>query len=101
MLAQVETNLEPVPLLRLLKAIELKVGRTPAIRNGPRIVDLDIIFYDDLVLDTRAPLQRSSLDDLAGQLLIPHPRIQEREFALRPIAEYVFFTISNETLTLP
>jgi dihydroneopterin aldolase/2-amino-4-hydroxy-6-hydroxymethyldihydropteridine diphosphokinase/dihydropteroate synthase len=92
-LLKVETNLAPVKLLQLLKTIESKVGRVPTIRNGPRIVDLDIIFYDDLILDTRAPSQRSTLDNLAGELLIPHPRIQEREFALRPITEYVSFTV--------
>lgn len=84
-----ETNLRPRQLLQLLKAIELEVGRTPTVRNGPRVVDLDIIFYDNLILDTRDPSQRFTLDNLGGELVIPHPRLQEREFALRPLAEYV------------
>ncbi|KAJ3566693.1 hypothetical protein NP233_g6841 [Leucocoprinus birnbaumii] len=81
----IETSLEPLQLLRLLRVIEPTVGRTPTIRNGPRVVDLDIIFYDDLVLDTREISQRSSLDNLRGELVIPHPRLQEREFVLRPL----------------
>jgi 7,8-dihydro-6-hydroxymethylpterin-pyrophosphokinase len=92
--------LTPVQLLQLLKTIESKVGRKPTIRNGPRIVDLDIIFYDDLILDTRPPSERATLGDLTGQLLIPHPRIQEREFALRPITEYVSYIDLNKNLTL-
>ncbi|KAF5349252.1 hypothetical protein D9756_009402 [Leucocoprinus leucothites] len=85
----IETNLEPLQLLRLLKAIEPAVGRTPTIRNGPRVVDLDIIFYDDLVLDTRDISKRSSLDNLTGELVVPHPRLQEREFVLRPISDMI------------
>jgi dihydroneopterin aldolase/2-amino-4-hydroxy-6-hydroxymethyldihydropteridine diphosphokinase/dihydropteroate synthase len=74
-------------LLQLIKAIEPAVGRTPTVQNGPRVVDLDVVFYNNLVLDTRAISQRSSLDNLKGELVIPHPRLQEREFVLRPLNE--------------
>ena len=84
---QVETNMSPVPLLKLLKYIEATVGRVPSIRNGPRAVDLDIITYDDHILDTRDEMARENLDNLEGHLVIPHPRLQEREFVLRPLAE--------------
>lgn len=84
---KIETNLEPLALLKLLKTIESEVGRVPTIRHGPRVVDLDIIFYDNLILDTRAPSQRSTLDNLKEELAIPHPRVQEREFVLRPLNE--------------
>ncbi|KAJ2919771.1 hypothetical protein MD484_g734, partial [Candolleomyces efflorescens] len=85
----VETNLSPLTLLRLVKAIESIVGRVPSIRNGPRAVDLDIIFYDTLIYDTRPTRKRQNLDDLEGQLLIPHPRITERLFVLRPLNDMI------------
>lgn len=61
----------------------------PSIRNGPRAVDLDVILYDQVCLDTRAESDRKNLDNLEGELVIPHPRMVEREFVLRPLAEYV------------
>jgi 7,8-dihydro-6-hydroxymethylpterin-pyrophosphokinase len=60
----------------------------PAIRNGPRAIDLDIIAYDSVVMDSRPEDERVGLDNLIGHLIIPHPRILEREFVLRPLAEY-------------
>lgn len=68
------TTLTPLALLRHTKAVEAAVGRTPGIRYGPRVVDIDILFYDDLTLDT-------------PELRIPHPRIAERAFVLAPLAE--------------
>ena len=58
-------------------------------RNGPRVVDLDIVTYDDLVFDTRPEGARTNLDNLTGELVIPHPRASEREFVLQPLAECV------------
>jgi dihydroneopterin aldolase/2-amino-4-hydroxy-6-hydroxymethyldihydropteridine diphosphokinase/dihydropteroate synthase len=63
----------------------VKVGRVPSIRNGPRAVDLDIIFYDNEIIDTRQNL--GDFDNVEGELMIPHPRLQEREFVLRPLNE--------------
>jgi dihydroneopterin aldolase/2-amino-4-hydroxy-6-hydroxymethyldihydropteridine diphosphokinase/dihydropteroate synthase len=80
-------------LLRLLKKIEAIVGRVPSIRNGPRAVDLDIVFYDDIVLDTRTVTD--NLDNLEDELVIPHPRLQEREFVLRPLAEYALLSFKK------
>ncbi|KAJ8515149.1 hypothetical protein ONZ45_g7393 [Pleurotus djamor] len=85
----VESNIRPLALLKFLKHIEDKVGRVPSIRNGPRAVDLDIVFYDDFVLDTRPPTQRAGLDNLHGELVVPHPRSYEREFVLRPLCDMV------------
>jgi 2-amino-4-hydroxy-6-hydroxymethyldihydropteridine diphosphokinase len=69
-----ETELEPLALLRALKDIERELGRRPSYRWGPRTIDLDILVYDDVVL--------------AGpELEIPHPRLWERAFALVPLAE--------------
>jgi 2-amino-4-hydroxy-6-hydroxymethyldihydropteridine diphosphokinase len=74
MAIEVETGLEPDKLLNLLKKIEGELGRGPDIRWGPRVIDLDIIFYNDLVLKTR-------------DLEIPHPGIKDRWFVLKPLSE--------------
>lgn len=69
-----ETTREPGDLLHVLKRIEYDLGRRPGRRWGPRPIDLDILFYGDLRLDT-------------PELTIPHPRIAERAFVLAPLAE--------------
>ena len=69
-----ETALTPARLLEVLKMIEDEVGRVETYRWGPRVIDLDILLYDDLVMST-------------PELTIPHPRMHEREFVLRPLAE--------------
>jgi len=72
----VETTLGPRELLARAQAVELKLGRDRAheTRWGPRTADIDIIAYDDLTLDE------------AG-LILPHPRLFERAFVLKPLAE--------------
>ena len=72
--AAVETDLEPAALLAELKRIEHDLGRREGPRWGPREIDLDILLYDDLVLDS-------------PDLTIPHPRLRERRFVLEPLAE--------------
>lgn len=84
---QLETNLPPVTLLQVLKRIEARVGRVPSFRNGPRAIDLDIILHGEDVIDTRPLGSRAHLENLENQLVIPHPRISEREFVLRPLNE--------------
>lgn len=74
MAAQGATALQPVELLDTLKYIERIMGRQPTIRYGPRLIDLDILLYDDLVLQTE-------------RLEIPHPRMAERAFVLIPLQE--------------
>ena len=69
-----ETSLEPAHLIVFIKQLEREAGRQPTFRNGPRIIDIDILFIDDLVLS------------LPG-LELPHPRIEERAFVLVPLAE--------------
>ena len=61
-------------LLRELKTIEKDLGRQKTIENGPRTIDLDILLYDDEIIES-------------ADLVIPHPRISEREFVLRPLCE--------------
>ena len=68
------TQLAPLPLLRRLKALEQALGRQPGLRNGPRLIDLDILYYGERLLD---------LPDLS----IPHPRLAERAFVLHPLAD--------------
>ena len=68
------TGLGPESLLRKLKQMEVRIGRKPGIRWGPRLLDIDILFYDDLLLD------------MPG-LVIPHKRLHERAFVLVPLAE--------------
>jgi dihydroneopterin aldolase/2-amino-4-hydroxy-6-hydroxymethyldihydropteridine diphosphokinase/dihydropteroate synthase len=68
------TCLPPDDLLRKLKEVEAELGRQPTFRNAPRPIDLDILFYDDIVYNTET-------------LTIPHPKIQEREFVLWPLCE--------------
>lgn len=63
------------------------MGRVPSIRNGPRAVDLDILTFNNEVIDTRPLDARKDLENLSGQLVVPHPRMQEREFVLRPLNE--------------
>lgn len=86
-LNKIETNIEARALLSLLKKIEVTVGRVPSVRNGPRAVDLDILLYDAEIIDTRAEDDRLDLENLEGHLLVPHPRMKEREFVLRPLNE--------------
>jgi len=69
-----ETELVPLALLAYLKNLETKLGRQPAVRWGPRLIDMDILFYDELVLTT-------------PELTIPHPHLHERGFVLVPLAE--------------
>ncbi len=71
---QAETYLEPEPLLRHLKRLETALGRVPNFQNGPRLIDVDILFFDDAVIDT-------------PPLVVPHPRLHERAFVLVPLAE--------------
>jgi len=69
-----ETELSPLDLLHLLKWIEKRMGRLESFRNAPRPVDMDMLFYNDLVLES-------------PELCIPHPRLQDRAFVLVPLAE--------------
>lgn len=67
-----ETYVEPGPLLKHLKRLEIALGRVPSFQNGPRLIDIDVLFYDDLVRDT-------------PPLILPHPRLHERGFVLMPL----------------
>ncbi len=73
--AEITTTLTPRTLMALLKEIEKKVGRTPSdVRWGPREIDLDILLFDDIVINE-------------PDLKIPHPLLHLRDFMLEPIYE--------------
>ncbi|MCZ7407196.1 2-amino-4-hydroxy-6-hydroxymethyldihydropteridine diphosphokinase [Parvimonas micra] len=69
-----ETKLSPRELLETLLKIELEMGRVRIIKWGPRIIDLDILFYEDLIIDEE-------------DLKVPHIEIQKRSFVLEPMNE--------------
>jgi 2-amino-4-hydroxy-6-hydroxymethyldihydropteridine diphosphokinase len=74
---EIDTELEPKDLLAFLKSIEVSMGRSKAEdseRWGARIIDLDIIYFGSIVLDTE-------------ELTVPHPLMQERAFVLVPLSE--------------
>jgi len=72
---EVETELDPPALLKALQDIQVRGGRIrDPVRFGPRRIDLDILFFDDRVVDT-------------PELKIPHPRLHERRFVLRPLCD--------------
>ncbi len=73
----VETQLEPLDLLHQLQYIEREMGRTNKTKEGvyeDRIIDIDILLYDNLTIDL-------------PELTIPHPRMQERDFVMKPLKE--------------
>ena len=71
---KISASLSPVLLLKVLKKIEKQLGRKKTARFGPRPIDLDILLYADRFIYTKA-------------LQIPHPRMFEREFVLKPLRE--------------
>lgn len=72
---RLETDLLPLDLLSKLKTVERRLGRVKTVEDGPRQMDLDILFYDDVVI----------VD--GKHLTVPHPRLQERWFVLKPLCE--------------
>lgn len=72
--ALIETDLPPEGLLGVCLGIEAALGRVRSIKNGPRIIDIDLLIYDDIIINT-------------DFLTLPHPRMWERSFVLEPLSE--------------
>ena len=70
----IETTLPPLELLKTLQTIENEFGRVRLVRNEPRVIDLDLLAYDDVILEDPT-------------LTIPHPRMHQRNFVLLPIKD--------------
>lgn len=70
----VETGLSPYALLETLHEIEAALGRVRAERNAPRVIDLDLIAYNDVIIEK-------------PELIVPHPRAHLRAFVLQPLAD--------------
>ena len=68
------TDVEPQELLQFTKTVQKKVGRVERFRNGPREIDIDILFYGNVVYKDE-------------ELEIPHPRLQDRDFVLQPFSD--------------
>jgi 2-amino-4-hydroxy-6-hydroxymethyldihydropteridine diphosphokinase len=69
-----QTKLSPMALLKALLFVEQELGRVREFKNGPRVIDLDLLFYGDLILEEET-------------LTIPHPRLHERAFVLDPLCD--------------
>jgi len=69
-----ETDLEPLDLIRALLAVEHGMGRQRIVAKGPRVIDLDLLLYGSVVMST-------------PELTLPHPEMHERRFVLEPLAE--------------
>ena len=69
-----ETSLAPLELMRALLNIEKTMGRERSIAKGPRVIDLDLLLYEDKIMN-------------AAELTLPHPEMQERRFVLEPLSE--------------
>jgi 2-amino-4-hydroxy-6-hydroxymethyldihydropteridine diphosphokinase len=74
--SKIRTTLDPKALLKKAKEIEKELGRTKTIRRGPRVVDIDILFYGSKIMRSRT-------------LTIPHPLLTSRRFVLEPLSEIV------------
>ena len=73
---KIKTNLAPLELLKICNLIELKLGRIRFKKNSPRTCDIDIIDYNKIILNEKN-----------GQLILPHPRMNKRNFVLLPLFE--------------
>ena len=74
LVCRVNTNIGSLQLLSFIKGIEAEMGRDLKLKNAPRVVDIDIIFHGDTIMESQ-------------ELTIPHPRMRERAFVLIPFAE--------------
>lgn len=79
---EISTDLGPADLLHYLQTVEKRLGRKRGIKNGPRTIDLDILLYGDRIIRT-------------DELTIPHPRMWERDFVVKPLREIAPAIVEN------
>jgi|SRR5579875_3359846 len=82
--AVLETTLDPFELLHVLQTVEVRFGRVRTVRWGERTLDLDLLLFDDRIIQTPA-------------LCVPHPRLAERRFVLEPLAEIAPHAVDPRT----
>jgi 2-amino-4-hydroxy-6-hydroxymethyldihydropteridine diphosphokinase len=73
---KMQTRIPPLKLLKDLKKIEKDLGRAKSVKYGPRVIDLDILFYGERIINTK-------------ELTIPHPRLFARDFVIKPLSEVI------------
>lgn len=71
---EIETKIDPEKLLSFVKGIEQRLGRKKTVKNGPRTIDIDILFYGNRIIENKDPI-------------IPHPLLHERLFVLQPMMD--------------
>ena len=81
---KIHTTFDPAGLLDAVLGIEQAMGRERTVRNGPRLIDIDVLLYADLVVDE-------------GSLTLPHPKMLEREFVLAPLAQIAGDVVHPQT----
>ncbi|MHB0998016.1 MAG: 2-amino-4-hydroxy-6-hydroxymethyldihydropteridine diphosphokinase [Armatimonadota bacterium] len=84
---EIDTELDPVQLLHSTQQIEKDMGRVRNLKWGPRVIDIDILIFDNLKIDTT-------------ELVLPHPRITERAFVIIPLAEIAPDLIINNSVSV-
>lgn len=86
--ARINTHLAPLALLEVLQALEQAHGRERPFRNAPRTLDLDLLWYEDVAMET-------------ARLTLPHPRMHERAFVLKPLNDLMpEFVLKQGNITL-
>lgn len=85
---QIQTSFSPKELLKILRDIETKLGRVRVVKNGPRTIDLDILLFGKLILNE-------------PDLIVPHPRMFDRYFVLKPLLEIAPDIFETNRLTKP
>ncbi|MFY9402242.1 MAG: 2-amino-4-hydroxy-6-hydroxymethyldihydropteridine diphosphokinase [Candidatus Omnitrophota bacterium] len=73
---KIKTSIPAQVLLKKIKNIEIRLGRIKSVRNGPRIIDIDILFYGEKKIQTK-------------KIVIPHPRVFKRDFVIKPLSEVI------------
>ncbi len=79
MVVKGQASLTPEELLKTVKNIEKELGRTSTIKWGPRVIDIDLLLYDDLKIDKNV--------EGVGSLKLPHPQLKNRAFVIKPLLE--------------